>query len=393
MKNVKNKLPLNGIRILEFTQWLPGPLCAQMLADLGSDVIKIETPEGDRFRSMPPLIGKTGSVFQVLNRNKRGLCLNLRKKESIEIIYKLVETADVLLESFRPGFMEKIDLGYERLKTINPRLIYCSLTGFGQEGPYKDYGAHEINFEAISGILNQLGNREKPPVPLIQIAGVGGGSLTAVIGIMAGLFHRAQCGKGQYLDISIINGLAPFLAVSMARYFGSSKPQDAQLYNIAPYNVYKTKDGRYLAVGSREQRSWNEFCKAIGRDDLKNDLNSCPEKQSKMVKILKQIFRKKNLSEWLSIFQEYDACVSPVNDLGQATADQQILQSKLWFTKNHSIDGEIFQQNFPIKLWADHNGWRLEPPKLGEHTIEILRDLGYSEKQIRKFRETSIILN
>ena len=375
------------MRVLEFSQLLPGPLCGQLLADLGADVVKIEKPGGDGFRSMPPFTGRTGSVFHILNRNKRSICLDMKKKGSAEIIRTLAISADVLLESFRPGFMGKKGLGYERLRKSNPGLVYCSLTGWGQDGPYKDRSAHEINFESVSGMLGQLGDPDNPPVPWIQIAGVGGGSLTAAMGILAALLSRARSGAGQYLDISIVNGIAPFLALSMARHFAHITN-----HKLASYNVYPTKDRRFLAVGSREQRSWKEFCKAVGREDLEEHLNSGPDKQKQMINELGAIFRKKKLSDWLAIFAKFDACVSAVNNLEEAANDPQIAHRGLWFTAEHSADGKILQQAFPILYWADRDNCRREPPALGEHTQEILAEIGYNCEQILKFRDAGVIL-
>ncbi|MGI6647532.1 MAG: CaiB/BaiF CoA transferase family protein [Bacillota bacterium] len=323
-------LPLEGIRVLDLSQLLPGSLCTQILADLGADVLKIEnTKGGDGFRWTPPLVKTLGSFFHVTNRNKRGMKLNLREPAGREIFLKLVPEADVLLDNFRPGGMRRMGLGYDDLKQINPRLIYCSLTGFGQDGPYRDRAAHDLNFLSISGILDLLGEKGgRPIVPAIQIAGAGGGSLNAALGILAALIRRERTGAGQYLDVAILDGLAPFLALTMSQYLadGQLTRRGESLVGggYAFYNVYETADGKFLALGALEEKFWIEFCKAVGREDLIEEQFAPAPRQDELIEEVRAIIRQKTRQEWVDLLSQYDTCFSPVNNLEEALQDPQI---------------------------------------------------------------------
>ena len=390
-------LPLEGIRVLDLSQLLPGSLCTQILADLGADVLKIEnTKGGDGFRWTPPLVKTLGSFFHVTNRNKRGMKLNLREPAGREIFLKLVPEADVLLDNFRPGGMKRMGLGYDDLKQINPRLIYCSLTGFGQDGPYRDRAAHDLNFLSISGILDLLGEKGgRPIVPAIQIAGAGGGSLNAALGILAALIRRERTGAGQYLDVAILDGLAPFLALTMSQYLadGQLTRRGESLVGggYAFYNVYETADGKFLALGALEEKFWVEFCKAVGREDLIAEQFAPAPRQDELIEEVRAIIRQKTRQEWVDLLSQYDTCFSPVNNLEEALQDPQIQHRGLWFKGQHPVDGEIGQMAFPIKFSADQPGWRMPPPSYGENTEEILKDLGYSDEEIADLGARGII--
>ena len=251
-------LPLEGIRVLDLSQLLPGSLCSQMLADLGADVIKIENPGGgDSFRYAAPLVRTQGSYFHIANRNKKGMSLNLKAPEGLNIFKKMSKNADILLENFRPGAIGKMGLGYDDLKTINPRLIYCSLTSFGQDGPRRDRAAHDLDVLSLSGILDLLGLQgQQPIVPVVQFAGVSA-SLNAVIGILAALLMRERTGRGQHIDAAILDGLTPFLSLIMAHYMTDGQVPQRGETNLGGgavnYNVYKTKDGKYISLGCVEE--------------------------------------------------------------------------------------------------------------------------------------------
>lgn len=387
---------LEGMLVIDTSQLLPGSLCSQMLADLGARVIKIEGMKGDGFRRSTPLVGSTGSYYQILNRNKLGMCLNLKEQEGRDVLKELVCKADVFLESCRPGTMDELGLGYDDFMRFNPRLIYCSLTGFGQDGPYRDRAAHDINLSALAGVLELLGGeRGRPPVPSIQIGGAGGGSLIAAIGILAALLKRMQTGKGQYLDVAILDGLTPFMCLAMSQHIAGAQLSPEERNRLkggyASYNIYMTRDEKYVAVGCLEESTWREFCEAIGRPDFIRDLHACPERQEYMKTRLESIFREKPRSEWMEIFGRFNTCVSPVNNLEEAASDPQIRARGLWFKELHPSDGEVPQQAFPIKYRDDRPGWRSHPPSLGEHTDEILKELGYADSRIRELRERGIV--
>jgi crotonobetainyl-CoA:carnitine CoA-transferase CaiB-like acyl-CoA transferase len=368
-----------------------------MLADLGARVIKIEGLKGDGFRQSTPLVGASGSYFQILNRNKQGMCLNLKEQEGRSILREMARKADVFLESCRPGTMDSIGLGYGDLAALNPRLIYCSLTGFGQDGPYRDRVTHDINLTALAGVLELLGDeRGKPPVPSIQIAGAGGGSFVAMIGILAALIGRMQSGRGQYLDVALLDGLTPFMSLAMSQHLAGAELSPEEKNRLkggyASYNIYMTGDERYLAVGCLEESTWREFCEAIGRPDFVPDLHAPPERQAQMKSLLEGIFRQKARAEWMDIFERFSTCVSPVNNLEEAANDPQVRARGLWFKGLHPADGEVPQQAFPIKYRENRPGWRSHPPSLGEHTEEILREFGFDEARISDLRQRGIIL-
>ncbi len=390
-------LPLEGMQVLDLSQMLPGGLCTQILADLGAEVIKIENPRGgDGFRSVPPLIGANGSFFHILNRNKKSITLNIKKPEGREIFLRMAARADVIIENARPGAMKKLCLAYEDIQSLNPKMIYCSLTGFGQTGPYCERPAHDINILAISGILDLLGEKGRPPiVPAIMISGAGGGGINAALGIMSALLRRERTGKGQYLDVSILDGLSPFLALMMSEYLARKEAPVRGESRLggghACYNIYETIDGKFLAIGCLEKKFWEELCRCLKREDLIEDLMAPLPRQTEIIQELKVIFLQKTRDEWMMLLGQYDICFSPVNSLAKAMEDPQIRHRGLWFQTIHPADGDIPQQAFPIKFSQDQPELRIPPPLLGEHTQVILKTMGYDESTIENLRTNGVV--
>ena len=390
-------LPLTGIRVLDLSSLLPGGLCTQMLADMGADVLKIENPkEGDGFRKAPPLVKTMGSYFHMINRNKRAMTLNLRDAEGRKIFLKMVAEADVLLDTFRPGTLQKLRLAFDDLKKLNPRLIHCSLTGFGQDGPYRDRAAHDINFLSLSGILDLLGEKNgKPIVPGVQFAGAGGGSLTAAMGILAALFGRERTGEGKYIDAALLDGLTPFLGLVMSTYMttGQAPKRGESMVGggYAFYQIYETADQKYIALGCLEEKFWQEFCRAIERADMIPDQFTTGTRQEELIAEVQRIIYQKTLVEWLALLSRYDTCVSPVQTLEDALNDPHIRQRGLWFKAYHPVDGKIGQQGFPLKFSESQPGWRTHPPSFGEHTREILLEMGYTDDAIDNLAMLGII--
>jgi len=385
------------MQVLDLAPVLPGGLCTQILADLGAEVIKIENPGGgDGFRSTPPLLGNDGSYFHILNRNKKSVTLNVKAPEGRDIFCRLAATTDVIIENTRPGAMKTIGLGYEDMTCLNPRIIYCSLTGFGQTGPYRDRPAHDINILAVSGILDLLGEQGRAPiVPAVMIAGAGGGGLQAALGILAALLRRERTGKGQYLDVALLDGLSPFLALMMSEYLARSEAPargEARLGGgYACYNVYETKDRKFLAIGCLEDKFWQELCRCLGKENLSADLHAPLSRQEEMIAEFRDVFRKKNREEWLAILGRHDICFAPVNSLPEALADPQIRARGLWFQIPHPAVGDIPQQAFPIRFSADQPERHDPPPLLGQHTDEVLARLGYNPADIAGMQARGIV--
>ncbi len=402
-------LPLEGKVILDLTRMLPGPFCSMILSDLGANVIKIEDPNYP-YGHPPPFFQKgryRESAFNsILNRNKKAITLNLKKEKALEIFYKLVKEADVVLDSFRPKVTKKLKIDYDTLTSINPSIICCSLTGYGQYGPYEQIAGHDLNYVGICGILDLNKERviegnepqeKKPILPGIQAADIGGG-LVSVIGILGAIMERDNNleKKGQYIDISMTDCVFSFMPYVASFHFSKNindgvDTQNPLHGNFPFYNVYKTKDDKLLSVGVVEVKFWRELCKGLDRDDLKLKQFVTGEEREEVFKELQEEFLKKNQKEWLAIFKNLDACVMPVNSFAEACEDPQIKARNMVVEMNHSRFGKIQNIASPIKYSRTPLEIRSLAPKLGQNSKEILRDLGYPEEDIRDFRKKGII--
>ena len=395
-------LPLEGIKVLDLSRLLPGAFCSLMLADFGAEVIKIEdTEKGDYSRWVHPMLSDTmleetiSAYFAVLNRNKKSIKLNLKTKQGTEVFLKLAESADIVLESFRPGVMDRLGIGYTKLRETNPRLIYCALTGYGQNGPYKNLPGHDINFLAIAGILGMQGIRDGPPILSgVQIADIGGGTLMALSGILLALMARKKTGKGQFVDIAMLDGAISWLAQHAGNYFGNHiEPQRSKMNlngGYACYNIYEAKDHKYLALGALEEKFWAEFCKAINREDL-IEKQYLEDEQLKIIEELQAIFYQKTSAEWLQYLKSYDTCITSINTLGEALSDPQVIHRNMVTKIRDPHTGkEMYQLGNPIKLTETPATLRSAPPRYGEHTVEILTSLGYTENEIQKMLQEGV---
>ncbi|MEM1885025.1 MAG: CaiB/BaiF CoA-transferase family protein, partial [Candidatus Jordarchaeales archaeon] len=390
------RAPLEGITVLDLTRLLPGPFCSMILGDLGADVIKIEpVGVGDWTRWVPPFVKNESAIFLSVNRNKRSMTLNLRSEEGLEIFYKMVEKSDVILEGFRPGITKKLRIDYETVREINPRIIYCSISGFGQSGPYAGKSGHDINYIGIGGILALTGLRnETPVVPGVPIADLAGG-MAGVFGILAALILREKTGVGIYIDVSMLDVIVSWLSIYAGIYLigglNISRGSNILAGAIGSYGVFKTRDGRYLTLGILEEHFWKNFCKAVERPDLENYPYLLIEKGEELHKIIQEIIEGRTLEEWLKVFEENDVPCGPVNEICQVFLDPQVLHREMVVEVEHPRAGKIKQVRFPLKFSEEWCMIRRPPPMLGEHTEEILKELGYSVEEIGELRRKGVI--
>ncbi|WP_420631545.1 CaiB/BaiF CoA transferase family protein [Candidatus Leptofilum sp.] len=385
--------PLNHLKILDFSTLLPGPYATMMLADLGADVIRIEAPNRPDLARLLPPHGADGQSAQhaLLNRGKRSLGLNLKEPTAVEIVQKLVteQGYDIIVEQFRPGVMERLGVGYTQLKEICPQLIFCSLTGYGQTGPYKDRAGHDLNYLALSGLLSYYGRKSAvtPPPPLpIQVADIGAGSLHLVIGLLTAVIRRTQTGEGGQLDISMFDGALAWNALGASKLFvgGENPTPESELLNGGTfYDIYETADGRLIAVGSLEPKFWQGFCHAIGRDDLiAPGLNYDIANQQSFKDEIRQAIYRKPLAAWRTTFADLDVCVEPVLTTEEALNHPQT-KARNMILELPDQSGNLQKQiASPIKLSGHTPGTAFSGVPLGWHSVEILSQIGYTKDEI-----------
>ena len=393
--------PLNGIRVLDLSRLLPGAYASQILADYGADVIKIEEPgSGDYGRFMPPQLAEGMSLYFVaINRNKRSMTLNLKSQIGHEIFLRLVRQADVVLESFRPGVMDRLGLGYEQLKEVNSDLVYCAISGYGQDGPYRLRAGHDLNYAGYAGLLDyNRGPRGEPAMPATQLGDLAGGSFMAVIGIMTALYGRTQTGEGRMIDVSMTEGVMSLLPLTATAYLNTGKvpqPGKTQLDGGLPcYNIYETQDGKYITLAALEYKFWHTFCTRIGHLELLPfHIPVGPGEREEALDMLRAIFKTKPRAAWLAELADIDACAGPLNTIEEALNDPHARARGTSVTSAPLIEnGTTFQTlpSFP-RISDIENEQRYPPPQLGQHTTELLRDMGYSDDEIEGLREEGVI--
>ncbi len=398
---------LEGIKVLDLSNYVPGALCTMILGDFGADVIKVEPaepfPAEDMGYSSKGEEKRKKAAYFTLNRNKRSIGINLRSEAGQQLFYRMAKDADVVIEGYRPGVVKRLKIDYDTVKAINPRVIYCSLSGYGQDGPYRLYPGHDINYISHAGVLGLLGPKEgRPPIPLNLIADFAGVSLYGAVAILLALMVRDKTGKGQYLDHTYMEGALHLLTWFTQEYFYSGKVlkrgESWAVGGYPHYDTYKTKDGKYISIGCLEPHFWDNLCKAIGREDLmpfKWDMDMTfrpPDQKLQEIRDdLQKIFLTKTRDEWFDLLITKDICIGKVYSIDEVFEDPQIKARQMVIDVEDSKLGKIRQVGILPKLSDMPGTVRRLAPLHGDHTEEILKTLGYSAAEIQKLREGKVV--
>jgi crotonobetainyl-CoA:carnitine CoA-transferase CaiB-like acyl-CoA transferase len=394
-------LPLAGITVLDLTRLLPGGFCSCLLSDFGADVIKVEdTGAGDYVRWAAPRYegaadSAGGASFLALNRGKRSIRIDLKSERGVEVLLALVRDADVLLESFRPGVMDRLGVGYERLRQANPRIVYCSITGYGQDGPYRDRAGHDINYLALGGLLGLTGERDGPPIQAAgQIADVGGGALTGAVGILVALRERDRSGAGQFVDCSMFDGALSWLGLVAADLLATGRtPARGELPLAGRFNCYRPyacADG-WVALGALEPKFWKAWCDGVGRADLLGNAFDSPGSASHDA--VAEIFRSRTREQWTRFSEVHDCCLEPVLELDEALESELVKTREMVVTlAQPGATRPVRLLGVPIKLGrTPADPTRAPGPALGEHTDELLAAAGFDATEIAELHQQGAV--
>jgi alpha-methylacyl-CoA racemase len=387
---------LEGMKVLDFTTLLPGPYATMTLADMGADVLKIAAPNRvDMAIIRPPKVPgeEVNGLAATLYRNKKTMFLDLKSEEGIKIVKELIQEYDIIVEQFRPGVMDRMGLGYETLSKINPKLIYCSLTGYGQTGPLKMHAGHDINYLARSGIISYAGRKGQLPSSFgTQLADLMGG-LNVVIGVLTAYIARQTSGKGQYIDVAMLDGVVNLTLGTAGDTLIAGivhQPEDQQTTGMGFYDYYETSDGRYMSVGSMEPKFWKNFCEAIGMPELIE--GTCyPKNIDELKPKVREVFKGKTQAEWIEVFSKTDACVEPVLNYDEMVVDEQI-NARDMIVDVPFDDGVVNRQMAsPIKFSGTPYEYKFAGRPIGYDTQDVLEKLGYSADERAALKEKGVI--
>jgi crotonobetainyl-CoA:carnitine CoA-transferase CaiB-like acyl-CoA transferase len=376
---------LSGITVIDLSRLLPGPYCSMILADHGARVIAIESRQ----------FLADGLFFNTINRNKEHMSLNLKTEEGKQIFSRLVEKADVILEGFRPGVVDRLGVDYKRVCEVNSKIIYCSISGYGQNGPFRDRVGHDVNYLSFSGVLNLIGEPDRPPsIPGIQIADIAAGGMNAAIGILLALFAREKTGKGQYIDISMTDGMVGFLPIAL--YFQQLTGKDPGRgdtmlsHRYACYNTYETADGRFLSIGAVENRFWKRLCDHLGVAEYAT-LQYDDSRREEILDFMRSTFKSKTLDEWDAELAHLEICWGKVQTFSEVLDDPLFREREMILELQGKTGEKQPAIGVPVKLSATPGSVRSQAVDFGKSTAPILKELGYSEKEIKRFTKTKVI--
>jgi len=388
--------PLEGVVVLDLSRLLPGPFCTQLLANLGADVIKVEDPGvGDYMRAVPPAIDDTSYPFLMVNRGKRSVVIDLRTREGRGVLYRLARKADVFVEQFRPSTVKKLGIDYPRIRRANPRIVYCSFGGFGRSGPYADKPAHDLNFEALAGILSVTASRqgERPAIPGVPVSDLASACLAA-FSIVASLHRRERFGGGEFLEVSILDASVSLMILNLARYLGTGEiplPGETLVTGVFPfYSLYETADGRWLAVACVEPKFWRRLCEILAIPQYVGDQFVSGDAARPVVEAMESAFRSKPLAAWAALFDHEDLPVTPVQRVDEVVRDPQVRARGL-LPEVRVGDRRVPVLAHPVKARKSNLRTLARAPAHGEHTDAILRWAGYSSRQIEALRANGAV--
>jgi crotonobetainyl-CoA:carnitine CoA-transferase CaiB-like acyl-CoA transferase len=380
--------PLAGLRVLDLTRLLPGPMCTLHLADMGADVIKIEDPgAGDYARWMPPLRHTHSTGFLMLNRNKRSVKLDLRKPAGRDAFLRLAETADVIVEGFRPGVMDRLGVGYGTAKARNPRIVFCALSGYGATGPYRERAGHDINYCSYAGVADQIGAAGGPPVQgNFQIADLAGGALSAAMGILAAVVDQRTTGKGRFVDVSMADCTLAHAIFALGAVLDRGTPPTRGRERLSggfpAYGFYETKDGGHISLGALEPKFWENFCRAVGREDWSAKHEVAGAAADAMHAELAALFKTRTRDDWARQLETADCCAAPVLTMAEALDNEQFQARGMVVEVDHREDGRLKQFALPIQFSDFAFTVERPAPRHGEHTEEVLAEAGLSKAEI-----------
>jgi crotonobetainyl-CoA:carnitine CoA-transferase CaiB-like acyl-CoA transferase len=375
---------LSSVKVISLAGMLPGPYCCLLLADMGAEVIIVERPRvGDPVRQIP-------YWFESINRNKKSVTINLQSNKGRQIFYSLSKKSDVIIEGFLPGVSERLGVGYDAVRELNPSIIYASISGYGQHGPYRDWPGHELSYQGMAGILHSVASKgDFLPNPRLSIADISSG-MFAAIATLAALYHKKETGKGDYIDISMVDGLVSWMSVALTRRFHTG---EFAMELDPAYGIFQTQDGKYLTLSiAWEDHFWHNLCNAIGRKDI-SDLKRSEriQRKSELLSLLKEALHKKRRDEWMQLMMAQGGVpASPVLTLDEVIADSHLNEREMFIDMSTQSE-KLKLVGSPFKFRQTPVEYRLPPPKLGEHTREVILDLGYSERDIEEFEKEGII--